>query len=123
VQVTLDSLFMFSPSWQFNVIVHNGSPDPLIIDPQRAGLYVRDASGSTRLDGPTSAGLQVVPPGADSAGVLEFDQQDSADGRVLSLVYGSGGRAVRFAFPLQGLVTSVPAPAPPAGGSATGPTV
>jgi hypothetical protein len=45
-------------------------------------------------------------------GLMVFPAQDTADGRVLSLVYGTGKQALRFEFPLEDLVTVVPPPPP-----------
>jgi hypothetical protein len=108
LEIVLDSLFMFAPSWQFNVIVRNTGTQAAIVDPQSAGLYV---SGG-RAEGTISRSLMVIPPGAEVAGILGYDQQDSADRRVLTLVFGTGRRFRRFEFPLDGLVTVVPPPAP-----------
>jgi hypothetical protein len=43
---------------------------------------------------------------------MVFDEQASAEGRVLSLVYGSGPDRRVFEFPLGDLVTAVPPPPP-----------
>jgi hypothetical protein len=103
---------MFAPSWQFNVIIRNTGTEPVTIDPAGAGLYVPGASGIERLEGTISPSLTTIPPGGEVAGILGYEQQDSADGRVLTLVFGTGAGSERFDFPLQGLVTVVPPPAP-----------
>jgi hypothetical protein len=113
LEIVLDSLFMFAPSWQFNVIIRNTGNEPVTIDPEAAGLYVPGTAGAERLEGTISPSLAVIPPGAEVAGILGYEQQDSADERVLTLVFGTGLRSERFDFPLEGLVTEVPPPAPP----------
>jgi hypothetical protein len=117
VEVTLDSLFMFPPNWQFNVLVRNSGPDPLVLDADLAGLYVDGAAGFERLGPVLSGSLALVPPGTQAEGILAFRAQDSASGRVLSLAYGSGRDLLRFDFPLDELVTVVPPPPPTTAGS------
>jgi len=120
VTVRLDSLFMFPPFWQFNIIVENRSGRDLQLDPAGAALFVEGVDGFERIDGSVTGSLELVPAGAAIDGLMVFDAQDTADGRVLSLAYGRGPGTVLFEFPLGGLVTVVPPPPPTAGVS--GPT-
>ena len=112
VEVTLDSLFMFPPNWQFNVVVRNSGPDPLVLDPDLVGLYVGGAGGFERIEPVLTRSLALVPPGTQAEGILAFRAQDSASDRLLSLAYGSGRDLLRFDFPLDELVTVVPPPPP-----------
>src|SRR4029450_9579880 len=112
VTVRLDSLFMFPPKWQFNVVVRNASPHDVSLDPDGAALFVDRGDGFERVEGALTASLGTVPAGETVAGLMVFQAQRSADGRVLSLAYGTGTRPLRFEFPLQDLVTAVPPPAP-----------
>jgi hypothetical protein len=118
VTVHLDSLFMFPPKWQFNVVIENATPHDVSLDPDGAALFVDRGDGFERLDGALTASLGTVPAGETAEGLMVFQAQRSADGRVLSLVYGTGPRALRFEFPLQDLVTAVPPPAPTDAGTA-----
>jgi hypothetical protein len=118
VRVVMDSLFMFPPNWQFNVVIQNLGKEPLLIDRQAVGLYVDD----TRVDGVTTGSLEEIPPGATIDGILAFPVQESAEGRVLTLAYESGGGALRFEFPLEGLVTVIPPAAPGQDSNVTGVT-
>src|SRR4029453_214637 len=68
--------------------------------------------GLQRGRGARTASRGTVPAGETVEGLMVFQAQRSADGRVLSLVYGTGPRPLRFEFPLQALVTAVPPPAP-----------
>ena len=112
VTVDLDSLFMFPPKWQFNVIVENTTSRDIALDPAGAALFVDRADGFERIEGTLTPSLLTVPAGGSVEGLMVFQAQRSADGRVLSLVYGTGPKALRFEFPLQDLVTAVPPPAP-----------
>ena len=112
VTVHLDSLFMFPPKWQFNVIVENATSHEIALDPTGAALFVDRGDAFERVEGALTASLGTVPAGQTVEGFLVFQAQRSADGRVLSLVYGKGPKALRFEFPLQDLVTAVPPPAP-----------
>jgi len=112
VTVHLDSLFMFPPKWQFNVVVQNASPHDVSLDPDGAALFVDRGDGFERVEGVLTASLGTVPAGETVEGLMVFQAQRSADGRVLSLVYGTRPRPLRFEFPLQDLVTAVPPPAP-----------
>jgi hypothetical protein len=111
MSVRLDSLFMFTPNWQFNVIVENRTADEVRLDPTATGLYVREAAGAfERLDGAVSPALDVLPAGTGVQSVLSYPLQESSDGRVLVLVFRAGRRDYRFDFPLEDLVTPVPPP-------------
>jgi hypothetical protein len=111
-EATLDSLFMFPPNWQFNVVVRNSGGTPLILEPDLVGLYVEGAAGFERLEPVITGSLALVPPGMDAEGILAFPLQDSAQGRVLTLAYLSGRDLVQFEFPLDELVNVVPPPPP-----------
>lgn len=111
-EATLDSLFMFPPNWQFNVVVRNSGGTPLILEPDLVGLYVEGAAGFERLEPVITGSLALVPPGMDAEGILAFPLQDSAQGRVLTLAYLSGRKLVQFDFPLEELVNVVPPPPP-----------
>jgi hypothetical protein len=113
--VVLDSLFMFPPNWQFNVLISNPGPQPLFLDPETVGLYVAVTDGFERLEPVLTPSLTVVPPGTDVAGILAFPMQSSATGRVLTLGYREGrgrGDVLRFDFPLDDLLNVVPPPPP-----------
>jgi hypothetical protein len=115
LSVRLDSLFMFAPSWQFNVVVENRTSSPVRLDRDATGLYVRSADGGyERLDGAISPALTALPAGAGVQSLLSYPLQDSADGRVLVLTFRQDGRVLRFDFPLEDLVTAVPPPPPTA---------
>jgi len=111
-EATLDSLFMFPPNWQFNVVVRNSGGTPLILEPDLVGLYFEGAAGFERLEPVITGSLALVPPGMDAEGILAFPLQDSAQGRVLTLAYLSGRKLVQFDFPLDELVNVVPPPPP-----------
>ncbi|HET9249730.1 MAG TPA: hypothetical protein VFP13_07305 [Actinomycetota bacterium] len=117
VTVRMDSLFMFPPNWQFNVIVENTTAHDVTLDPDGAALFVDVGDGFERIQGTLTPSLNVVPAGGRVDGLMVFGAQRSADGRVLSLVYGTGPDALRFEFPLQDLVTAVPPPPPTDPGS------
>ena len=112
VSVRLDSLFMFPPNWQFNVVVRNLGSHDVVLDPDGAALFVDRADGFERIQGVITSSLDVVPAGEAVDGLMVFPAQRSADGRVLSLVYGVGPNALRFEFPLEDLVSVVPPPPP-----------
>lgn len=116
-EATLDSLFMFPPNWQFNVVVRNSGRSPLILEPELAGLYVDGTEGFERLEPVITGSLALVPPGMEAEGILAFPLQDSAEGRVLTLAYRSGRDLVQFDFPLDELVNVVPPPPPTTAGS------
>lgn len=114
VEVVLDSLFMFPPSWQFNVVVRNRGPDPLTLDTDISGLYVQEPGGFERLPPSLTGSLKVVPPGS-AEGILAFPLQDSGQRRVLTLAYHTGRTSrdvLRFDFPLDDLVSVAPPPPP-----------
>lgn len=115
LSVRLDSLFMFAPSWQFNVVVENRTSSTVRLDRDATGLYVRATGGGfERLDGAISPALATLPAGAGVQSLLSYPLQDSADGRVLVLTFRRDGGAFSFDFPLEDLVTAVPPPAPTA---------
>jgi hypothetical protein len=116
-EVTLDSLFMFPPNWQFNILVRNSGSEPLVLDPDLVGLYVEGTAGFERLEPVIPGSLALVPPGMEAEGILAFPLQDSAQGRVLTLAYRSGRNLVQFDFPLDELVNVVPPPPPTTEGS------
>lgn len=120
VGVQLDSLFMFTPNWQFNLAVENRSPRSIRLDPDATGLYRELPGGSfERVAGVPSVGLAAtIPPGRGVQGLIAFPEQDSAAGRSLVLTFRVDRRALRFAFPLEDLVSSVPPP-PPTGEAPT----
>jgi hypothetical protein len=113
VSVRLDSLFMFPPNWQFNVVVRNLRSHDVVLDPDGAALFVDRGDGFERIQGVITSSLDVVPAGDAVDGLMVFPAQRSADGHVLSLVYGVGPNALRFEFPLEDLVSVVPPPPPP----------
>jgi len=112
VTVRLESLFMFSPLWQFNVTVSNTTDEDVVLDPAGAALFVERGDEFDRVDGTLTNSLAIVPAGTTIDGLMVFDEQASAEGRVLSLVYGSGPDRRVFEFPLGDLVTVVPPPPP-----------
>jgi hypothetical protein len=113
VTVRLDSLFMFPPNWQFNVIIANEGDQDIALDPAGVALFVDTGVGFERVDGVITSSLDAVPAGGTVDGLMVFPAQDTANGRVLSLVYGTGKDALRFEFPLDDLVSVVPPPPPP----------
>ena len=118
IVVTLDSLFMFAPNWQFNVIVQNGSDTPIELVPEATGLFVEKAGTFEPVEGVTSPSMEEIDANAGTPGLMSFPQQDSADGRVLVVTYRQDGEDHRFDFPLQDIVTVVPPPPPTAGAEA-----
>jgi hypothetical protein len=121
ITVRLDSLFMFPPRWQFNLIVGNRTGHDLVLDPDGAALFEDTGSGFERVDGVITPSLTIVPAGGTVDGLMVFPAQTTARGRVLSLVYGTGRDALRFEFPLDDLLTVVPPP-PPEGTAGAAPT-
>jgi len=113
VTVRLGSLFMFPPNWQFNMVIANESDQDIVLDPAGAVLFVDTGGGFERVDGVITSSLDVVPAGGTVDGLMVFPAQDTAKGRVLSLVYGTGKDALRFEFPLEDLLSVVPPPPPP----------
>jgi hypothetical protein len=119
LSVRLDSLFMFTPNWQFNVVVENDTGDEVFLHPDATALYVRRAGGGFgAVQGVPSPALALLPAGAGVQSVVSYPLQDSAEGRVLVLVFRSPDREYRFDFPLEDIVTLVPPPPPTAAGGA-----
>jgi hypothetical protein len=110
VSVTLDSLFMFPPNWQFNVVVRNTTEEVLLLDPEASGLFVEGTDGVERMAGVVTGSLAAVPPGGLVDGILAYPLQEAGEGRMVSLVYLAGRETIGFDFPLDGLVTVVPPP-------------
>lgn len=121
VSVRLDSLFMFTPNWQFNLAVENRARRPIRLDPGASGLYLERSDGSFEPTAgvPSAALTAPIPSQRGVQGLIAFPEQDSAAGRSLVLTFRADGRALRFSFPLEDLVSSVPPP-PPTGGASTG---
>jgi hypothetical protein len=110
VTVRLDSVFLFSPSWQFNVEVTNESRASVRLDPSRVGLLVKRGKTFERVQGAVTHSLAEVRPRSSAEGLLAFPGRASSDGTWLSLGYASAGKRLPpFAFPLQGILT-VPSP-------------
>ncbi len=110
VTVSLHSLFMFTPAWQFNVTVVNGTGGLIRFEPNRLGLDVRQQDAPTqRTEGVYTQALDVLPSGFHAEGLVGFPQPEQAKGQILSLAYRlAGGRHVEFDFPLGDVVTQVP---------------
>ena len=53
VTVHLDSLFMFPPKWQFNVVIENAAPHAVSLAPDGAALFVDRGDGFERVEGPS----------------------------------------------------------------------
>jgi hypothetical protein len=120
--VTMDSLFMFMPTWQFNVVVENAGAHAAQIAEDGAALFVDRGDGFERVGGQPrlTSSLVTIPAGQTVEGLVAFRAQPSADGRVFSLTYGQGKGALSFEFPLGDLVTQVPPPPPTDQPTATG---
>ena len=115
----LDSLFMFTPNWQFNVVVENRSGTEIGLDALATGLFFERTGGTfDRVEGAPSPALASIPEGTGVQSLVSFPLQDSADGLVLVLTFLRDARPYRFDFPLEDLVTVVPPPPPTAGGDA-----
>jgi len=110
VTVSLHSLFAFTPAWQFNVTVVNGTGGLIRFEPKGLALLVRrQGAPPQRARGVYTQALIALPSGFDAEGLVGFPQQEEAKGRTLSLAYRlAGGRRVTFAFPLGDVVTQVP---------------
>ncbi len=110
VRVSLHSLFMFTPAWQFNVTVVNRTGGLIRFEPKGLALLVRrQGAPPQRARGVYTQALVALPSGFDAEGLVGFPQQEEAKGRTLSLAYRlAGGRRVTFAFPLGDVVTQVP---------------
>jgi hypothetical protein len=114
VTVIMDSLFMFTPTWQFNVVVDNRSGHVVRLAENGAALFVERGEGFDRVGGSVAVtpSLVTIPAGDRVEGLVAFRAQPSADSRVFSLAYGRGAGALNFEFPLGDLVTQVPPPPP-----------
>lgn len=111
--VRLDSLFMFPPNWQFNVVIENTGDEDALIDRESVALFVRQSGGGFgRIEGVVTGSLATVPAGGVVDGILAYPMQDDEDGRVLSLGYRDGRDVLLFEFPLDDLVNVVPPPPP-----------
>jgi hypothetical protein len=121
VTVSLRSLFMFTPSWQFNVTVVNRTGGLIRFEPERLALLVRrQGAPPQRTRGVYTQALVALPSGFDAEGLVGFPQQEEAKSRTLSLAYRlAGGRHVTFSFPLGDVVTQVP---PTSSGPSPSPT-
>jgi hypothetical protein len=109
VSVRLDSVFRFVPSWEFNLVVTNGTGATIGLDPAAAALLVRSGGGIEGIDTVPSRSLAAIPPGGTVVGLVDVPYQDSARGRVLALPFVSrGGKVRRFTFALRGLLPPVP---------------
>lgn len=123
-QVRLDSVFRFQPSWQFNLVVTNGTRQTIGLDPAAAALLVkRPGDAAQAVQVVATASLLEIPAGGTAEGLVAVPFQDSARGRVLSLPFvASNGTRLRFAFPLAGLIDPLPGPATGVGSSAPVPS-
>jgi hypothetical protein len=122
VTVRMDSLFMFQPNWQFNVVVENSGPVAMRLAEDGAALFVDRGAHFERVEGTVAVtpSLLTIPAGATVEGSVSFRAQSTADKRVFSLLYdGRGKAALTFGFPLGDLVTQVPPPPPDEEPSAT----
>jgi hypothetical protein len=121
VTVSLHSLFMFTPSWQFNVTVVNRTGGLIRFEPEGLALLVRrQGAPPQRTRGVYTQALVALPSGFDAQGLVGFPQQEEARGRTVSLAYRlAGGRRVTFSFPLGEVVTQVP---PTSSGPSPSPT-
>jgi hypothetical protein len=122
VSVTMDSLFMFMPTWQFNVVVENDSRRVLLMAADGAALFLDRGDGFERVGGTArvTPSLVTIPAGETVEGLAAFEAQPSADGRVFSLTFGQGKDTLSFEFPLADLVRQVPPPPPTDQQTATG---
>jgi hypothetical protein len=118
LEIAVDSLHMFPPNWQFNVVIRNTSGRPWSLRPELSGLYIRAGEGFQREAGTVTGSLETIPPGGRVDGILAYPMQDSAQGRVLTLAYGRARKPRLFHFALDGLVTVVPPPPPATPGEA-----
>ena len=112
VTVRMDSLFMFAPNWQFNLVVENRTDHAVQLEPT-GGALLHEAGGRVaRVDGVVTGSLAVIPAHATVEGLMAYPAQDAPDGRTLAIAYRYGRALLRFEFPLDGLVKVVPPPAP-----------
>jgi hypothetical protein len=114
ITVKMDSLFMFIPNWQFNVIVENNTAHDVQLAEDGAVLFVDRGDGFDRVGGTVAVtpSLMTIPAGQTVEGLVAFRAQPTADGRVFSLTYGEGKGALNFQFALGDLITQVPPPPP-----------
>jgi hypothetical protein len=114
VTVRMDSLFMFQPRWQFNVVVENRGTTDVQLAEDGAALFVDRGDAFDRVNGMVAVtpSLLRIPAGATAEGLVAFAGQPTADDRVFSMVYDAGGEALTFPFPLGDLVRQVPPPPP-----------
>lgn len=107
VTVTLDSVFMFAPNWQFNVIVENATATTLIADPGATGLFVGGADATAEA-GAVTGSVLTVPASTSIDGILAAPLQETARDRTLVLTYLAGERTLTFTFPLVDLINVAP---------------
>jgi hypothetical protein len=112
VTVRLDSLFMFAPNWQFNIVIENNTDHAVQLEPSGVALLDRSSGATQRVDGALTGSLAVIPAHGTVEGLMAYPAQDAADGRTLAIAYRDGRALLRFEFPLKGLVKVVPPPAP-----------
>ncbi len=114
VTVTVDSVFMFAPRWQFNVIVHNASSSPLALDTAATAVYVKQPGGSYEPTKKTAItpSLVTIAPGATIQGLVSVPTQPSARNRILEIPLALRGKLLQFQFALQGVVNPVQSPVP-----------
>ncbi|HYF10713.1 MAG TPA: RNase H family protein, partial [Actinomycetota bacterium] len=118
VTVTLDSVFMFAPNWQFNVIVENTTSATLVADPGATGLFVGAGEDAAAEAGAVTGSVLTVPASTSIDGILAAPLQETTTDRTLVLTYLAGERTLTFTFPLVDLIDVAPAP----GDGATGAT-
>ncbi len=118
VTVTLDSVFMFAPNWQFNVIVENTTAATLVADPGATGLFVGAGEDAAAEAGAVTGSVLTVPASTRIDGILAAPLQETTADRTLVLTYLAGERTLTFTFPLVDLIDV----ASPPGDGATGAT-
>lgn len=116
VTVTVDSVFMFAPRWQFNVIVRNASSSPVVLDTAATAVYVKQPGGAyvPTKETAITPSLVTIAPGATIEGLVSVPSQPSARNRILEIPFALGGKLLRFQFALQGVLSQVPVPVPTA---------
>lgn len=114
VTVTVDSVFMFTPRWQFNVIVHNASAIPIEIDARATAVFVKQPGGSYEPTKKTAItpSLATIAPGTTVEGLVSVPSQPSANNRILEIPFALGGKLLQFQFSLAGVVDPVPLTVP-----------
>ena len=112
VTVRLDSLFMFAPNWQFNVVVDNTTDHAVQLEPSGVALLDQSSGAVQRVDGALTGSLTVIAAHATVEGLMAYPAQDAADSRTLAIAYRDGRAVLPFEFPLKGLVKVVPPQAP-----------